>query len=34
VSGLRRIDTVLEPEFLVGLDAIDLDELRRAAVGS
>jgi len=28
VSGLRRIDTVLEPEFLVGLDAIDLDELR------
>jgi hypothetical protein len=28
VSGLRRIDTVLEPGFLVGLDAIDLDELR------
>ena len=28
MSGLRRIDTVLGPEFLVGLDAIDLDELR------
>ncbi|MDP9495817.1 MAG: aerial mycelium formation protein [Actinomycetota bacterium] len=28
MSGLRRIDTVLGPEFLVGLDALDLDELR------
>jgi len=28
VSGLRRIDTVLGPEFIVGLDALDLDELR------
>lgn len=28
MSGLRRIDTVLEPEFIVGLDAIDLEELR------
>lgn len=28
VSRQRRIDTVLEPEFLVGLDALDLDELR------
>jgi hypothetical protein len=28
VSGQRRIDTVLQPEFLVGLGALDLDELR------
>lgn len=28
MSGLRRIDTVLGPEFIVGLDALDLDELR------
>lgn len=25
----RRIDTVLEPEYLEGLDALDLDEVRR-----
>lgn len=28
MSGQRRIDTVLEPEFLVDLGAVDLDELR------
>ena len=25
----RRIDIVLEPEYLQGLDGLDLDELRR-----
>ncbi|MEX2250885.1 MAG: aerial mycelium formation protein [Acidimicrobiia bacterium] len=28
MSGQRRIDTVLEPDFLAGLGALDLDELR------
>ena len=27
-AGQRRIDTVLQPEFIIGLDALDLDELR------
>ncbi|HLE95025.1 MAG TPA: aerial mycelium formation protein [Acidimicrobiia bacterium] len=28
MTGQRRIDTVLQPEYLAGLGALDLDELR------